>query len=187
MTKYILHGGHVRFINKYNNSFFAEIANSIPKSGTVLLNYFSALNKDINKYAKEDTKKLSTYGKNLNIKTVIADSKRFVQQLKLADALYMRGGRNPLIFNRLGKIKNLERLFEGKVIAGSSAGAYVLVKHFYGNITHRLRDGLGILNVKAYCHFKQKDTGVVKRLLEYGDKNIPLITLPVYKWVILYK
>lgn len=84
------------------------------------------------------------------------------------------------------KIPRIEELFEGKIIGGSSAGSYVLGRCYWGNDSHMLGDGLGILNIKIFCHYKPADKKNLETLKEFKE-DFPILVLPDYKWVVFYK
>jgi len=188
MTKYILHGGNTSEDNKDNNSFFYEIANSVPKHGLLLLNYFSRDKNDVERCYKQDTNKIIKVSKRKDIKYEITDENILKEQLKKASGMYMRGGRTPQLQKKLLKTKNLENLFKKKTISGSSAGAYVLSRYYCGNTFNKNRKGLGILDIKLRVHYKEKDDKIViPELLAYKEKYLPLVTLGDHKWIVMYK
>ena len=100
--------------------------------------------------------------------------------------MFVGGGNTPRLVRKMTTFGNLKELFEGKVIAGSSAGAYFLTKHYFENDDSKLYDGLGILEIKALCHFSKKNEGAIKKLDEYGEK-LPIIILPDHKWVVIFQ
>jgi len=188
MTKYILHGGNTSENHSDNDAFFKEIADSVPENGTLLLNYFSRIKGDAERCYKQDTKKILKVSKRKDIKFEVADAKILKNQLVKCDGMYMRGGGTPELKRKLNKTNNLEILFKGKTISGSSAGAYVLVKYYNGNTLNKNSEGLGMLKMKLRCHYSKKDDNkVIPSLLSYKEKNMPVITLGDHEWVIIFK
>lgn len=55
----------------------------------------------------------------------------FVEQIKQADVIYLKGGNTNWLHDRLAEIPDLINLLSGKIVAGSSAGALVLSKYYY--------------------------------------------------------
>ncbi|MEK6835619.1 MAG: Type 1 glutamine amidotransferase-like domain-containing protein, partial [Nanoarchaeota archaeon] len=133
ITKYILHGGNTGEINNDNNNFFKEMTSDLKGKVRILLNYFAREENEIKELAKQDRGRLLKYSKNKNLEFQIASVKKFEKQLIWANVMYMRGGVTNKLVKKLRKIKNIERLFEGKIIAGSSAGAYALSKYYWSN------------------------------------------------------
>ena len=186
MTKYILHGGDTFKKNDDNNNFFREMTLGLEGRIKILLNYFAREESEFNKLAKQDIKRLLRYSKNKNLEFQIATPEKFKKQLRWMNVMYMGGGRTIKLLKKLRNIKNIKRLLEGKVIAGSSAGAYALSRYYYGNNSKILGKGLGVLNIKCYCHCKPEDTKIIKKLIGYKEE-LPLILLPNYKMFIIHK
>jgi hypothetical protein len=186
MVKYILHGGDTGEVNPYNTAFFAELSKGLKNGSKILLNYF-ARPKDIwRDLASEDKKKINVNAKQKKLEFEIAQESKIVDQLKSASVMYMRGGETNLLKKELVKYKNLAKLFENKVIAGSSAGVYVLSKYYFGNDTKKVGHGLGILNLKVYCHYKDSDKDIVEALINFKE-DLELLVLPNYKFQVIFK
>lgn len=186
MTKYILHGGNSKEINPDNDSFFREMTSCSKGKILILLNYFSREDNEIETLAKQDQQRFIQNSDNKELDFEIADPDQLTEQIKKADVLYIRGGDTGKLKNKLSKTPHFEQLIKEKVIAGSSAGVYVLSRYYYGNDSARIGEGLGVLNFKAFCHYTPNDQHIVQQLLDYKE-NLPLLTLPNYKWVVIYK
>jgi peptidase E len=156
MIKYILHGGYTSTDNELNRTFYKEIARDIPEDGTVLLCYFASKDLDNSGRFQEDSQRILQQSINKNLTFVLANEVDFVEQIKVADALYMRGGSTPKLLTILNKFDNLEELVGGKTIAGSSAGAYVIGAYsaFHDDESGgKIRQGLGLLPLRIVCHY----------------------------------
>lgn len=186
VTKYILHGGQAKAKNKDNGEFFQEFSSGLKDGANVLLNFFSRDESEAIEQSKRYGEKIKTGSKNKNFNFVVASEKDFLKQLKNSDAMFVGGGSTPKLMDKMSKYKNLEKLFKGKVIAGSSAGAYFLVKSFFENDESKLYKGLGILNIKALCHYGENNRRDVKKLDVYKER-LPIIILPNHKWIVIYK
>lgn len=186
MTKYILHGGNTREVNPDNDSFFQEMTLGGKGKTLVLLNYFSREDNEIEELAKQDKQRFLLNSKNKELEFEIAQPEIFAEQLKKAYVMYMRGGETDKFKEKLSRTSNIEKLFKNKVIAGSSAGVYVLSKYYWGNDNAKIGEGLGILNFKAFCHYQPKDIDIIEKLLQHKE-DLPLLVLPNYKWVVLYR
>ncbi len=187
MTKYVLHGGNTGELNSDNNAFFAEMTADLPGKIKFLLNYFAREDGEVEKCAKDDKKRLLDNSGNKDIEFQITDPTKIAEQIRWCDVMYMRGGETKKLLDQMKKVSNLESLFQNKVITGSSAGVYILVKYYRGNISNRLDEGLGILNLKSFCHYSPDEGKNLQELIEYGDKNLPVLTLPNFKMAVLYK
>ena len=84
------------------------------------------------------------------------------------------------------KVANLKQLFKDKIIAGSSAGVYTLSKYYYSNDLKKIFQGLGVLNIKVYCHIKKTDSRIVNVLNKHKEE-LPLVLLPDCIWITLYE
>jgi hypothetical protein len=186
MTKYILHGGNTGKRNRDNNRFFTEMTSGLNGRVKILLNYFSRDENEAETLAKQDIKRLLKYSKNKNLEFQVAELGKFESQLKWADVMYMRGGITYKLLKKLRKVKNIRLFSKLKVIAGSSAGAYAISKYYFSNNVKVLGRGLGLLEIKCYCHCKSKDTKIIRNLLEHREM-LPLILLPDYKMQIIYE
>src|SRR3989344_5931234 len=186
MTKYILHGGNSKEINSDNDSFFREMTAGTAGRTTVLLNYFSRKDNEVESCAEEDKKRFLQSSDNKDLVFEIARPESLAEQLVQVDEMYMRGGETKKLVESISLTKNLENLFEGKIIAGSSAGVYVLAKYYWENDINELGKGLGIFDFKVFCHYTPENKVKVEKLLAHGER-LPLITIPNYKWLVLFK
>ncbi len=136
-----------------------------------------------------DKKRFFQNSKNKNLIFEIADPKTLKVQLQRSDVFYMRGGETAKLLKRLSSTKNLARLFEDKVVAGSSAGAYVLAKYYWNHGESALSEfsrGLGIVDFNILCHYGPERADVVNKFTKF-KKSLSVLVLPDYKWVVIYK
>lgn len=152
-TKYILHGGYTRDENDENTKFFTEFFQDIPNGGTVLAVLFALENDGDEEYYATFAERLLKYTKK-KINFVKANQDDFVEQVGQADAVFLQGGDTNRILGVMEKYENLNDLFKGKIIAGSSAGAYTLARLGTSHGEEHEREGLGILPLRVVCHYK---------------------------------
>lgn len=186
MIKYILHGGNSKDINSDNDSFFAEMTKGTQGKILILLNYFARDDEEIEKCAESDKKRFLENSKNKELEFEIATTEKIVEQLSRAQVMWVRGGETAKLVEKMRPILELEKLFEGKTIGGSSAGVYLLSKYYWENDTIKLGEGLGLLNWKTYCHYEAEDTKIIEALVSHKEE-LPLICLPNYKWFVIFK
>lgn len=181
-TKYILHGGFTNHINAENDKFFKEILKDSPDNPKVLLVYFAKeKEKDIFDSKAKTIAQFEKNKENKKFSFEVADEKQFEQQIKKADIIYLHGGNTLKLLNPLKKFLNLEKLFNGKTIAGESAGAYVLSAYFYNEKENRVSEGLGFVPVKTICHWTEERKNRFNEL----NKNYPdfeILLLPDYNY-----
>lgn len=188
-TKYILHGGYTNEDNESNRSFFAEMVNSVPDGGNILLVYFASEKDDIEQKYRKDATRLQSFSAGKQIKTTIATEDNFINEIKDADVIYLRGGDTQKLKATLESHSDFLESIKGKTVSGSSAGAYVLSKYYFSNSHNRVMEGYGYVPARVACHYKSTthpvpiDTDPVSELGKY-DNDLELILLKDYEWVI---
>jgi len=171
-TKFILHGGLIGGINSYSDLFFKEILKDAPENPNVLLVLFA---KEADAAPTSKARDMADFEKNSGGKKIIfqeADEKNFTEQLKSADVVYFHGGSTAKLLKALQVFPNLKDSLGGKIVAGESAGVYVLSTLFYSKTMGGLFAGLGIIPVKTICHY----TGENKEELT-GNDNLEILLL----------
>ncbi len=152
-TKYILHGGYAGKQNKKNDKFFKEILSVNKNKFNILLVYFAKHKKDYERIKSEDYYQFNRNAKNKILNFEIAGKKRFTEQIKKADIIYLHGGRTLKLLKALKEYNNFSELIKGKIVTGESAGAYVLSSCFYSKSEQGCFEGLKLVPVKTICHY----------------------------------
>jgi cyanophycinase-like exopeptidase len=163
-TKFILHGGFERGAPQENDAFFREILKTAPDNAKVLLVYFSG--KNIEGVAKDATGDMDQFNKNKGNKSLsfeVADKSSFSEQVTQADVIYFHGGHSGKVLENVNQYPNLKNLFEGKVVAGDSAGANVFTGAFYSEKAGAL-EGLGIIPAKLLSHYREENKDKISHL-----------------------
>lgn len=186
MTKYILHGGSTRAINPDNESFFREMTLGLEGKIKILLVYFAVSDEEAEEFAPKDKERFLANSDNKDLEFEVARVEGFAQQVKNSDVIYLRGGDTEQLMEKLKQNPDLKSLFEGKVVGGSSAGAYALCKYYWTHDGLKVGEGLGIFDIKCYCHYVPEGTDILEALRLYKEE-LPILTLPDYKWVVVYK
>ncbi|MFH1826990.1 MAG: Type 1 glutamine amidotransferase-like domain-containing protein [bacterium] len=88
--------------------------------------------------------------------------KKLKKQIRSSELIYILGGENKSLKNVLKKVKDLKELFKGKVIVGSSAGAYVLSTYYYSDEDKGIFSGFGILPIKVIGHYSPRLKKILK-------------------------
>lgn len=155
-TKVILHGGFTRVQNDLNTTFFKEMLADTPDDITILLVYFAS-----EKFDNTDKMHWATAGfvKNACKKQLIfveATKEHFLEQVEMADIVYIHGGNTDKLLETLQKYPSFTTLLAGKTVAGSSAGAYALAA--FGSTSDRgeVREGFGVVPIRVVCHFESE-------------------------------
>jgi len=163
-TKFILHGGFERGAPQENDAFFREILKTAPDNAKVLLVYFSG--KNVEGVAKDVTGDMDQFNKNKGNKSLsfeVAEKDSFPEQIKKTDVIYFHGGHSGKVLENVKQYPNLKELFEGKIVAGDSAGANVFTCAFYSEKAGAL-EGLGIIPIKLLSHYQEENKDKINHL-----------------------
>ena len=189
MVKYVLHGGATSKPSIHNENFFKEMVKSLAESVKILTVYFAIKKEKWNELLEDDKRKFSLFNPNIEMEFTIAsnDIEIFSNQIQDNNLIYIRGGEEMVfIQEQFNKIKNLQKLFQDKVVGGSSAGAYILSKYYYSNDLDEVRKGTGLLPIKVFCHYSDEKVDKLKILKEYGE-DLEVYTIPETEFVVIKK
>jgi len=181
-TKFILSGGYAGRPNKENDKFFKEILSVKKNKLNILLVYFAKTFEDYERITNEDKYQFNKNKGEKELMFEIAEEDKFIEQVKDADIIYLHGGKTLRLLETLKNYKNLKELFNGKVVAGESAGAYVLSTCFYSKSEGDVFKGLGFVSVKTICHYIGENTEKLKSC----SNNLETLFLPDYKFKVFY-
>lgn len=188
MIKYILHGGNVSTPSIHNTNFYKEMVKSLSQPVKILAVYFAVQKDKWQELLEDDKEKFFRFNPGIEIEFTLASDNMAVlnNQIKSADTIYIRGGAKLLVYKIFKKIDNLSELFKDKIVAGSSAGAYVLSKYFYSDDEDMIMEGTGILPIKCFAHYSDEKASKLKMLKEYGE-DLKIYTIPDTEFVIIRK
>lgn len=188
MTKFILHGGYTSTPSIHNTNFFKEMVKGLSEPVKILNVYFAAEKGKWQELFEDDKNKFSSFNPGIKMEFTLAsdDMDTLIGQIKSTDVVYIRGGRELLVYEIFRKIENLKELFDGKVVGGSSAGAYVLSKYFYSNSRDSIQEGTGVLPIKCFAHYSDEKADKLQMLKEYGEK-LEIYTIPDTEFVAIEK
>jgi peptidase E len=195
-TKYILNSGGIRNNLEGGKRFFAECVKGLSKTPKVLICLF-AYPREHWEEKFEDLITQNLYPEGVNPIFELAFPKIFEEQIKNTDIIYIYGGDDYLLQYWLLKF-DIPKIWEGKVVAASSAGSNALVQHFWTCDWRDCMDGFGILPIKFLPHYKS-DFGsddprgpidwekAYKELEAYGDKSLPIHALREGEFIVIEK
>ena len=186
MTKYILHGGYTRIKNKFNEKFFKEILLDFKKSTHVLLVLFARPDSEWSALEKREKDHLAKSRPDLKLVFETANDKTDIleRQIKYADVIYILGGENEPLQKQLRRVNYLKSLLKGKVVVGSSAGAYAFSKYYYSHEDKGIFEGLGILPIKVLAHYTPR-LGKKLEELKAHKENLKTYALEETKHTVL--
>ncbi len=176
-TKFILHGGFAKGAEQENDAFSSEILKSAPAKANVLLVYFAEDPARVGEKREEDIEQFEKNKGNKILLFETADKESFPEQVKGADVIYLHGGHSGKLLGALKKYPNLKELFEGKIVAGDSAGANVLTSAFYSQKIG-VSEGLGLVPIKIISHYLEEN----KDKLNHLRPDLETLYLPEYQF-----
>lgn len=159
---------------------------SLPEPVRILLIYFARPKEEWKELFKNDKDNFIRFNHGVKMEfTMASDSIEILtQQIKENDVIYIRGGNDYSILDKFRKIKNINDLFDGKVVAGSSMGAYVLAKYFYSNSNDQIKEGGGLLPIKCFAHYHKDKADKLKELEKYKE-NLKIYAIPDTEFVVI--
>lgn len=156
MTKFILHGGVMSPRSESNAAFYREMASGSNKPN-VLLVYFSRKLSEYDYLFERDRGNFAWANPGLKADYYIATIETFQDDLETADIVMFAGGDTDKLFEAVTKSGvDIHEALKDKVVAGSSAGAYLLADWYYTNSGREVRKGMGLVPVGAWAHFGAK-------------------------------
>lgn len=186
MTKCILHGGFTREDNELNRGFYDEFMKNVPDGGAVLLVYFAARSDEDMPERIDEHKQMckeAATGKNINF--IVATREHFLDEVKLADAIFFNGGSTSKLMREIEPFRDLKSLMGGKTIVGSSAGAYMMAKYGASHTEEVVREGLGLVPVRLICHYQSSKLPPSDLSVEQLKKTaleLELVYLTDFEW-----
>jgi len=180
-TKYIVSGGSANEPNELNDHFFREILKDTPSNPKVLLVMFAKTEDKVEARVASVKKQFEKNKGNKQPTFTLANHGEFESQLQETDIVYLHGGTTLLLIDAISKHPNFKELIKGKVVAGESAGAYLLSTKFYSKTIGKVMDGLGLLTIKTICHYEDRNQEKLK------DKDgLELLLLRDYEHKVFY-
>ena len=188
MTKYVLHGGFSSWPNESNKKFFQEIVKGLSGKIKILMINFARpkdrwveiYNRDKKLFRKANPKK------KLEFTLASDDPKILTQQIIDHQIIFVTGGNSGGVRPVLRRFDNLKKMYDGKVVAGVSAGVNYLGKYSYSNSRKKIKRGLGLLPYKIFCHFNQKKIKELDKLKKYRE-NLKTIVLFETEYIVIKK
>lgn len=185
MIKYILVGGYLHKASDGGKAFCEELVKGINKKPVRILDCIFARNlEDWESVLEKDKEFFNKFITNFELQ--LADPEKFTEQVKNSDVIYLKGGYTRKIMELLSKNLDWIKELDGKVLAGTSAGADAIAKYYTVLSTKRVGEGLGLLPVKFIPHWDSdySDDEVsdinwqdeLNKLKEYKEE-LPIYTL----------
>ncbi len=186
-TKFILHGGATSRKTEDNRKFFLEILNSVQSERVQILCIYFARPEHRREVSFEEDKEIFyslDSPKILDLQQAKFDIEELIEQITHSDVIFIQGGMRGCLKERLGELGSFSELTIGKVVVGISAGANILSKYYHSNVAHGVREGLGILPIKTFCHYTEKNVEELEELDKYKEE-LPICKIPEEKFSVI--
>lgn len=177
-TKYILHGGNAQHVNSENDKFFAEILKDTKRKVKILLVEFAGRQEKIDLNYQIDKSQFERVMGDKELSFEVVTELDFKEQIKRSDIIYLGGGTTTRLMDKLKKYRNLANSFNGKTIAGESAGANSLSVCCYSKSVGSVIQCLGLVPVKTIPHYTK---GMETNFKDIAP-DIEELFLPEYKF-----
>jgi len=199
MTKYILNSGSAKNYPEKEKAYIQEILKSCERDVHILYCFFSQPRENWEvKYEKYQSQFVYLAGKKYNITFELALPDQFEMQCHRNDVILVLGGDDYLLrfwFNQF----DLPSIWDGKIVATSSAGSDVLVRSFWTCDWRMCMDGMGIIPIKFISHYKSSvydindPRGIINwdkaydDLEKFGESDLPIHALEEGDYYIIEK
>ena len=184
-TTFILHGGESSRRTENNETFFKEIITRTKKDKiNILCIYFARPEHRWQESFYEDRTAFEDQGGDKSLYIELASREEFLEQLKWTDVVFINGGFQGFLKDSLEEIENLPQVFENKIVVGISAGANILSKYYYSQGAEDIKEGIGLLPIKVFCHYSDGCTSELSKLEEYKE-SLPVYKIPEEKYVVI--
>lgn len=183
MTKYILIGGYPSKASDGGKSFCEEFIKGFNEPIRILDCIFARPRETWEEVFADDKEFFRKHLPNKKFEIQLADPEKFIEQVKWANVIYLRGGRTSQLIELLNKNKGWYKELDGKTLAGTSAGANAIAKYYYGLDSLKLCEGLGLLPIKVIVHWRSDynapniDWDKAYSELKKYKEDLPIITL----------
>ncbi len=182
MTKFILVGGYIQKAPDGGESFCKELIKGHSVPVKILDCIFARIKERWDESFLADRELFNKYIPE-KFELHLADYENFIDQVKWADVVFLRGGSSEELIRALEERAKWKDHIEDKTIAGTSAGADALSTYYFGLDSLEARKGLGLVPIKVIPHFKSDYHGwefdwnkAYSNLKSYKE-DIPILAL----------
>lgn len=170
MTKYVLAGGYINKAEDGGKAFYEELVKDTKDKPVKILDCIFARPIEVwEETFKFDQDLFPQFIKDFELELAIPE--KFVEQVKNSDVIFLRGGHTQQLFKLLSQDKAWIGELDGKVLAGTSAGAEVISKYYHVLSSSRTGEGFGLLPIKVIPHWKANDFDEIPKDIDW-DKTL---------------
>lgn len=164
MKRLILMGGRPWLAEDGGKNFVETLFRYYPEQVKLAFCIFAQPEEQWEETRAWNTRMFDKFKGNRTVSYQTMTKENFAEVSAWADVIYLPGGDSFALPEKL-KPFDVGTLWDGKVIAGSSAGAYFLSKGFIGLRARKFGRGLGWVNSTCIAHWRAKDYE------DYTDKD----------------
>ena len=182
--KFILVGGYPHKAEDDGKAFCESLVRDFSEPVKVLVCLFARPKENWEQAFLQDKNFFAVNISSKKVEIKLATQENFIEELKWCDSIYFRGGDIDLV-HIMSKFPGWENYLEGKVVAGSSMGAYMLSKYYFDITSNTIKTGTGITNTKVIVHWKSELPEYKNTRWEEGLNELKNYKndLPIYKLV----
>lgn len=191
MVKYILHGGLMSRETDSDRDFFREFTKDLKDGDKVLWVGFARRTPEdrVKTFERDKTWILAGTDKDIVVENAELDT--LGDQVRQSQAVFVTGGHTQELLQDVQKsCTDFFEILDGKVYAGSSAGALILSTKYWGNSLANVYYGGGVFPMALMVHygaeeFNATDEGL--EMLEQEARDLEVVALPENEWFIREK
>ena len=182
-TKYILVGGYPHKAVDGGRTFAGALVAGFEEPVKILDCFFARPIENWNEAFMKDKDFFTLHLPNKKFELQLADPDKFIEQIRWANSIYIRGGETDRLMNLLNRRTDWQKELNGKTLAGSSAGADAIATYYYDLDTLELGKGMNLLPVKVLVHYRSDYNAphvnwdkAYNELKDYKE-DLPILTL----------
>lgn len=190
-TTFILHGGNTSTDSLDNANFYSYFTNQVEKGKVKILVCPWARERSTweEKLEKHRSRIADNTDKSFDL-VVAEDPSDLLAKLDDCDVLYIDGGASESIRPIYETINELKDKVKGKVVIGSSMGAFVICSYFVLSFdeqdTDTVYEGLRLLPLNFLAHWNMEEEKDKKIALIKSKSALPILTLNEGESVIIH-
>lgn len=186
-TRFLFHGGGFSHETKKEAEFFRGFTKDLSDGDTVLFIGFARPDDGERQEIFERDKGYVLASTDKDISVENAQLETVVEQTKQAQAILITGGDTRGLVADLKEKDGFIEALKGKVVAGTSAGAYLFSTYFYSCGENKVFPGLGTFPIKMVCHYGGTQFDItdedVQKMKDYPGEGLELMVIPEQEWV----
>lgn len=159
MTTYILAGGNDRSYEEYGHKL-AGVVQGFVEHPKILSCFFAKDKNDWSEASDNWSAWVNAhFGDAAEHRATTLES--FEKDTVWADVVYFHGGNTLMLTTAMQVFNDIEKMFKGKIIIGSSAGSNFLSDTYYSPSRDTVERGRGVINFAVISHYGAEGDGDV--------------------------